>query len=266
MAAPVGPRHGTAATAWPTCAALLLAALGVSAGPVAAGHPVAAAGEEALLRQSLELYRRGQAMDCSYPSRHQWWQSLTSETVDIVRVNNPDGIISAATDCLHVPLPAGMLKDGRDTRAVDTAVALLRRWVSLRDSGAGEWAPEDCMDGWIGENCDRCAVGHEPPYCTKAAATEPTPTPAPQEDATIPAWKARMLEQQRKSTKQRNDQAKPDLASAIASIYQAYNNARSQQPRPSASTEQMSLVRGLMAQYAGREAEVVAALASGSHV
>lgn len=162
---------------------------------------VAAAGvgeqdEPALLQRALAHYRTGADMDCAYPNKNQWWASLTPDTLSAVAERNSDGVVAAATECLGVTLP-----NAGDGGGIVAAVAVLQRWVRLRDGASvpgtrhidgpagcvltyrcpvgedGTDAEDGCREGWIGEDCDRCAEGYHPPHC-KQLHYEPDPPAA----------------------------------------------------------------------------------------
>ena len=89
----------------------------------------------ASLEESLSRLALGHDMPCSYPSRYEWWASLTHNSIAMLEVRNPGALIQAARECLN----ADVSRD--DTAAAAAAAAaILRRWVQHRD---GDFDDED---------------------------------------------------------------------------------------------------------------------------
>ena len=65
-------------------------------------------------------------MDCAYPSKHRWWASITVETLIVAAERNPNGLHTAARDCLGVEIPP--IAAGGDT---DQAIEVMRQYLAV---------------------------------------------------------------------------------------------------------------------------------------
>lgn len=69
-------------------------------------------------------HRRGLDMDCAYPNRHRWWQSLRVETLSIAAQRNPSALQSAVRNCIGVDIPVTPAAE-----ATEKAVEVLLKYL-----------------------------------------------------------------------------------------------------------------------------------------
>jgi hypothetical protein len=154
-------------------------------------------------------------MQCSYPSKRRWWESLSEEGIEVVSTRNSRALFSAVRECLKITeVESG---DVERSKAVLTEFLTMRR---AAESAAGvtkseghaekimrerreqaekvererrkqqeqQQQPsvpptpvpspnarvnddgEQCRDGWLGEDCDRCAPGYGGEHCLRIEA------------------------------------------------------------------------------------------------
>ena len=52
------------------------------------------------LQAAAARFVAGEDMDCQYPAKNRWWQSLSQEAIPILRERNPNAMYSACVHCL----------------------------------------------------------------------------------------------------------------------------------------------------------------------
>ena len=179
--------------------------LAVMALQLAVSQPNAAYNDR--LQTAAARFLRGEDMDCTYPGKIRWWRSLSQEAIPILRERNPNAMFAAVNDCLNIAeVERG---DWEEAEAVlSQYMGIVDAWavngeeeVGATAGGAGtEVEPppppplqppqhparpeDDCMAGWAGEDCDRCAPGHSGSKCAKDSAA----APAAAEDDCMAGW------------------------------------------------------------------------------
>ena len=147
------------------------------------------------MREFLDHFMSGaEEMQCDYPNKRRWWESLSEEGIEVVSTRNSRALFRAVRECLKVTeIESG---DVERSKAVLTEFLAMRR---AAESAAGitrtggqaekimreqrekrEWQEkvarqrlaeegEECRDGWVGEDCDKCAPGHGGELCEPLA-------------------------------------------------------------------------------------------------
>eukprot|EP01046_Picozoa_sp_COSAG06_P078424 COSAG06_NODE_26035_length_623_cov_0.982824_1_plen_207_part_11 len=84
-------------------AAALLAGALLALPSGAAGGPSSMEGFRPRIEAALEQYMSGaELMDCAYPNKRRWWQSLSAEGIEVVSTRNSPALFRAVRECMKL--------------------------------------------------------------------------------------------------------------------------------------------------------------------
>jgi hypothetical protein len=165
------------------------------------------------IEAALERYMSGaELMDCAYPNKRRWWQSLSAEGIEVVSTRNSPALFRAVRECMKLTeIEFGdveaskaalteflVMRNAAESaagtpRTESHAEKVMRVQREQREQESRSPPPppppppprideegEECREGWRGDDCDRCAPGFGGERCSRLASVD--------ENDCMPGW------------------------------------------------------------------------------